>query len=64
MALPDQKIGVQADSVGGDWVTAAASAIIIQAVAGLGMVLIYQRTRNLLASSIFHVALNMYNAFT
>lgn len=56
--------GVQVGTVGGDWIVAAASTVLIQAVYGLGMGLIFQRTRNLLASSIFHVVLDMYNAFT
>jgi membrane protease YdiL (CAAX protease family) len=57
-------IGVQTNTVGGDWVVGAASTILIQAITGLGAAIIYRRTRNLIAPTIFQVTLDMYNAFT
>ena len=51
-------IGVQTSAVHGDWLAGAAYTIIDQAVIGLGMAIIFLRTRNLLASSIFHVLLD------
>jgi membrane protease YdiL (CAAX protease family) len=51
-------IGVQTSALHGDWLAGAAYAIIDQAIFGLGMALVFLRTRNLLASSIFHVLLN------
>jgi membrane protease YdiL (CAAX protease family) len=56
--------GVQAGAVGGDWVVAMASTILIQAVIGLGTGFLLQRTRNLLAPTLFQVAWDMYTAFT
>jgi membrane protease YdiL (CAAX protease family) len=51
-------IGVQTSAVHGDWLVGAAYTIINQGVIGLGMAIIFLRTRNLLASSIFHVLLD------
>lgn len=51
-------IGVQTSVLHGDWLAGAAYAIIDQAFIGLGMAIIFLRTRNLLASSIFHVLLD------
>jgi membrane protease YdiL (CAAX protease family) len=51
-------IGVQTSALHGDWLAGAAYAIIDQAIFGLSMALVFLRTRNLLASSIFHVLLN------
>jgi membrane protease YdiL (CAAX protease family) len=51
-------IGVQTSTLHGDWLAGAAYTITDQAVFGLGMAMIFLRTRNLLASSIFHVLLN------
>lgn len=51
-------IGVQTSTLHGDWLAGAAYTIIDQAILGLGMAIIFLRTRNLLAPSIFHVILN------
>jgi membrane protease YdiL (CAAX protease family) len=48
-------IGAQTGALHGDWLAGAASTIPQQAVLGLGMAIVFLRTRNLLASSIFHV---------
>ena len=51
-------IGAQTSALHGDWLGGAAYAITDQAVLGLGFEIIFLRTRNLLASSIFHVVLD------
>ncbi|HLI08460.1 MAG TPA: CPBP family intramembrane glutamic endopeptidase [Ktedonobacteraceae bacterium] len=56
--------GTQTQSLGGDWLAGAASAIVSQAVLGLGFAIIFARTRNLLASSVFHVILDTFGSFT
>lgn len=56
-------IGLQTQSLGGDWLAGAASTIVQQAVLGLGMAIILVRTRNLLASSVFHVILDTISSF-
>lgn len=51
-------IGLQTGALHGDWLAGAAYAIIDQAIFGLAMAIIFLRTRNLLASSVFHVLLD------
>jgi membrane protease YdiL (CAAX protease family) len=51
-------IGVQTSALHGDWLAGAAYTIIDQAIFGVGMAIVFLRTRNLLASSIVHVLLN------
>lgn len=57
-------IGVQTQSLGGDWLAGAASTIVEQAMLGLGFAFIFTRTRNLLVSSVFHVLLDTVSSFT
>jgi membrane protease YdiL (CAAX protease family) len=56
-------IGVQTQAFGGDWLLGVASTIVNQAVLGLGFAIIFARTRNLLASSVFHVILDTFSGF-
>ncbi len=51
-------IGAQTSALHGDWLAGAASTVPNQAVLGLGLAIIFLRTRNLLASSIVHVLLD------
>ncbi|MBK9713042.1 MAG: CPBP family intramembrane metalloprotease [Kouleothrix sp.] len=51
-------LGADARLMDGDIVAGLAATIVIQATMGLGFGLMFQRTRNLLASSAAHVAIN------
>ncbi len=57
-------LGYQTNEVYGNWLVGAASTILIQAMLGLALGMILQRTGNLLASSIFYTLFELFLAFT
>src|SRR5579884_1919878 len=52
-------IGLEAQGFNGNYLLGAAHTILMQAVYGVGFAIVVYRTRNLLASSIIHVLLNV-----
>jgi hypothetical protein len=57
-------LGYQTNEVYGDWIVGAASTILIQAMVGLGLAIIFKRTRNLTTSSIIDALFELFIAFT
>jgi membrane protease YdiL (CAAX protease family) len=57
-------IGYQTNNVYGDWIVGIAATILVQTMVGLGLAVVYRRTRTLLASSIVNTLFETFIAFT